>query len=409
MKSNDLYAAFNLPPERAMSFLGAKGLQTSGSWTEVWQEAHARAFTVANCHKLDVLQDIHGALNDALKNGTTYAQFQDRLKPLLIEKGWWGKAIDPKTGEILKTYPNSNIPVQYGSPQRLKLIFDTNLRVAYMAGKYQSYARMTDTHPFWQYSAIMDNRTRPAHRSLHGRVFRYDDGIWGTIWPPNGYRCRCTVINLMASDMAAQGLSLSDSTGYTSQVEVPISKRNPDAGTTTVTKLKLPGMDRSFFTDPSWNTNAAKAAYQPQLDKYDYPVARQYVNGALKGPAFERFFAGKSAENFPVAVLKPLEMKALGQATPTLYLSAASRTAQVERHADISIGDYQRIPEMIDLGEFYQLGSDRLVMLEQKGIWHWFSLKWVALGQNRTFLTVGKTLEKNSIAEGWTKLDRRSP
>lgn len=406
MKSSDIRVAFNLPPERAIAFLNAKGLHTSGGWQEVWQEAHARTFTVANCAKLDVLQDIHHALNDALKNGKTLSQFQDQLKPLLQQKGWWGKAIDPKTGEITATYPNSTKPIQYGSPRRLQVIFDTNVRNAYMAGKYNAFSRNTLTHPYWMYTAILDNRTRPAHRSLHGQIFKHDDPIWQSIWPPNGFRCRCTVINLMQSDMDAQGYALSDSRGYTKEVAVPVSKRNPDAGMATVTQVKLPGMERAFRTDPGFNANQARVAYQPQLDKYDYQVARQYIRGSLKSPAFEEFFNGKSFENYPVAVLKPQDMKAIGAQTQTVYLSAESMAEHIKKHPEIGIDDYQKIPDILDKGEAYQQGNDRLVYLTMDGVLYRAALKRTQDGGENYFLTLFKINDDNAERQVRKKLVR---
>lgn len=406
MKSADLRVAFNLPPERAIAFLQAKGLQTSGGWQEVWQEAHARTFTVANCQKLDVLQDIHQALTKALAEGTTYRQFQDKLTPLLQQKGWWGKAIDPATGEITATYPNSTRPIQYGSPRRLQLIFDTNVRTAYMAGKYQQFARTTASQPYWMYTAVLDGRTRPAHRSLHGRVFRHDDPIWQTIWPPNGFRCRCTVINLSPADLKAQGYTVSYSKGHAEQVEVPVSAKNPAAGNATVTKLRLPGMDRAFRTDPGWNHNVALSAYQPQLDKYNYPVARQYVRGALKGPAFERFFAGQSVENFPVAVLRPEDMRAIGAMTQTVYLSQASLSAHLERHPEIGLADYQKIPDILDQGEVYQQGDDRLVYLARDGVLYRAALKRTQSGMENYFLTLFRTDDDKANREVRNRLKR---
>lgn len=406
MKATDLRVAFNLPPERAIAFLGAKGLQTSGGWQEVWQEAHARTFTVANCSKLDVLQDIHNALQDAQRNGTTLRQFQDRLKPLLQQKGWWGKAVDPATGEITATYPNSLRPVQYGSPRRLQLIFDTNIRSAYMAGKFNAFTAASATHPYWMYTAVLDGRTRPAHRSLHGRVFRHDDPVWGVAWPPNGFRCRCTVINMRQSTMDAEGYALSNSRGHTKQIEVPISKRDPKAGTTMVTEVRLPGMSKAFRTDPGWNANQGQVAYQPKLDQYSYPVARQYIRGALMGPAFAQFFKGKSAEDFPVAVLKQSDMQAIGALSQTVYLSQESVAAHIVKHPEIGLSDYQKIPDILDQGAIYKQGDDRLVVLAVAGVLYRAGLKRTKNGSKNYFLTLFKTNDKAAERSIVSKLER---
>lgn len=263
MNANDLRVAFGLPPERAVAFLRAKGYVISDNWTDVWREAHSRAFTVANVATMDVLQDIRQAIDDALTNGETIEQFKNKLKPTLQAKGWWGKAIDAATGEILKTYPHSTEPVQYGSPRRLETIYQTNLQTAYMTGRYQSMKAAVATHPNWQYVAVLDNHTRPAHRALAGRVFRHDDPIWNVIYPPNGFRCRCRVRPLSEQSMVAEGFSLSDSNGYVKQFTVPKSKRNPDAGMTTVTQVKLPSMQHAFHTDPGWDYNPSINPMKP--------------------------------------------------------------------------------------------------------------------------------------------------
>jgi SPP1 gp7 family putative phage head morphogenesis protein len=255
----DLIAAFRMEPEKAVAFLRGKGYVISESWTDVWQKAHSRAFTVANVATMDVLEDIRKAVDDALAKGETVEQFKDKLTPTLQAKGWWGKAIDKETGEILKTYPNSTQPVQYGSPRRLETIYQTNLQSAYMAGRYEGMKAAVVTHPYWQYVAILDSRTRPAHRSLAGMVFRHDDAIWDAIYPPNGFRCRCRVRPLSDYAMQDESLAAASSDGYVQQVEVPKSKRNPDAGMTTVTRIKLPSMPQPFMTDPGWDYNPALA------------------------------------------------------------------------------------------------------------------------------------------------------
>jgi SPP1 gp7 family putative phage head morphogenesis protein len=256
-----LYAAFKMPPEQAIEFLRAKGLIVSDGWTDLWREAHARAFTVAQSAGFDILGDIHEALQQALEEGQTYEEFRRNIEPTLQAKGWWGKAIDPETGEITKTYPGTSRPVQYGSPYRLRLIYEQNVQTAYMAGRYRMMRAAVNTHPFWQYTAVMDSRTRPTHRVMHGRVFRFDDVAWAVAYPPCGWNCRCRAVPLSQGDIDAEGLTVESAQGFIE--EVPVLDRAgeprqlPDGQPMTVRQIRLPGMERAFRPDAGWDYNAA--------------------------------------------------------------------------------------------------------------------------------------------------------
>jgi uncharacterized protein with gpF-like domain len=127
-----------MEPAQAVAHLLGKGYVITGVWHEMLGRAHAKAIAVAHVAKLDILHDIHRALVGALRNGTPEVQIIKNLTPFLQAKGWWGKAIDPTSGEISETYAGTGRPVQYGSPARLKtIIIRTNLQSAYMAGRYQ--------------------------------------------------------------------------------------------------------------------------------------------------------------------------------------------------------------------------------------------------------------------------------
>ena len=248
-----IVAAMKMPPEQAVEFLRSKGLQVSDSWRDLWQVAHRRAFTVARSAGYDVLEDIRQALLDALAKGESYQQFTDKLTPTLQAKGWWGKAIDKATGEITTYHPDSSRPVELGSPRRLKLIYEQNMQTAFMAGRYRSMKDSVGTHPYWQYVAVLDSRTRPTHRAMNGRVFRHDDVAWSVAYPPNGWRCRCRATPLSESALRREGLVVGSAEGYVQQVDVP----QKDGSMLKVKRLVLPGMDKPFQPDAGWDYNPA--------------------------------------------------------------------------------------------------------------------------------------------------------
>lgn len=208
-----------LPPEEALRYLRSKGYRPGFAWQDVWQQEHARAFTVAKAMRLDILADIREALDRALAEGKTFEWFRDNLKPTLMDKGWWGRKemTDPTTGET------SN--VQLGSPRRLRTIFDTNIRMAHAAGDWVKIERVAERRPYLMYDPVNDGRTRPLHRSWARIVLRWDDPWWDTHYPPNGWRCRCRVRQLGPRDLDRYGLKLG-----TAPVINTVPWRNPRTG-----------------------------------------------------------------------------------------------------------------------------------------------------------------------------------
>lgn len=200
MNPEDIRTVFGLPPEAAVAYLKQKGIEVSWDWQDMLDDAHATAFTVAKTAGMDVVNDIYTAIVQAAEEGQTLAQFEQILTPVLQAKGWWGRQErpNPDTGE--------KQTVQLGSPHRLKTIYLTNMQSAYMAGRYVEMAAAADTHPYWEYVAVNDSRTRAAHRLLHGRVYAADDPVWDSLYPPLDYRCRCRVKPLSESRGAARVL-----------------------------------------------------------------------------------------------------------------------------------------------------------------------------------------------------------
>lgn len=250
----DLARAMTLEPASAADFLRSKRLQVSGSWTAWEPAAHARAFTVANVTKLDVLADIQAELVRAQQQGLSYEQFKDNLIPQLTKKGWFagdrqpvrvpepGAAADPQTGEL---------PTRKRlTAQRLDTIFRVNAQSSYMAARYREMMADVDNRPWFEYVAVMDSKTRPAHRALHGRVFRYDDRAVQVFWPPCGWRCRCRMRARDDQDLRERGITPEDTAGRIKTETVTLK----DGTTRQIHRYDAPD-GQVFRTDPGFGTN----------------------------------------------------------------------------------------------------------------------------------------------------------
>lgn len=144
------------------------------------------------------------------------------------------------------------------TPYQAENIFRTNIQTAYNVGHYK---RMTEPgvkalRPYWQYDAVNDSKTRPSHLAMDGRVFMADDPIWDTWFPPNGFKCRCTVKTLSKRQMEQRGLTV--------ETEAPRAARLED------------GRFVNILPDPQFDTNPAKVRYQPDLTGYPEPLKKAY-------------------------------------------------------------------------------------------------------------------------------------
>ena len=195
----------------------------------------ALAFTVSGYTKAQVLKKFYDELLAALEEGNSLAEFRENMNDFLEAEGYEGI-----------------------TPYQAENIFRTNIQTAYNVGHYK---RMTEPgvkalRPYWQYDAVNDSKTRPSHLAMDGRVFMADDPIWDTWFPPNGFKCRCTVKTLSKRQMEQRGLTV--------ETEAPRAARLED------------GRFVNILPDPQFDTNPAKVRYQPDLTGYPEPLKKAY-------------------------------------------------------------------------------------------------------------------------------------
>lgn len=258
-------------PKEALDYIRAKGWKVGFSHLDVFREEHAHYFTVAKAMKYDVLAAIRSEVDKALAEGRTLQQFRRDLEPTLQKLGWWGvkEEADPATGEIR--------PVQLGSPYRLKVIYDTNLRTSRAAGQEERMQRTKAALPYALYSLGPSAEHRPEHVAWHGVLLPIDDPWWDTHTPQLGYGCKCRkrqVGEREAARLKAEGVldptappKLNPETGlptgkrekrYTPvQTEAPPIRYREWVNKRTGEVLQVP-----VGIDPGFDVNPARAARQ---------------------------------------------------------------------------------------------------------------------------------------------------
>lgn len=188
----------NAPSTEALAFWRNKTAVPSFDWRDVWAEEYAYSFTVAKAMQLDVLEALRRSVDTALANGVPFEQFAAELTPRLQRMGWWGTqfVVDPETGEeVLATL---------GTPQRLRLIYDANIRSAHAAGQWERAQRTKFALPYFLYVQTTSAAPRDDHLAQVGTIAHVDDPYWDTWFPPNGWNCKCQVRQV--SQMEAEKL-----------------------------------------------------------------------------------------------------------------------------------------------------------------------------------------------------------
>lgn len=218
--------------EEAREFFDAKARVGTRTWRDLWEDQHARAFTVAGAMQDELLSDFQQAVRRAITDGRTLADFREDFDRIVAARGWSHRG---------------------SRGWRSRVIFETNLRTAYQAGRWKQIQRVKDRRPFLRYSAVLDGSTRPEHREWHGTTLPVDHPWWNTHYPPNGWGCRCTAIQVSARQAEREGLVVSD---------------DPPPGGMERKSLRGGGsVEVPEGIDPGWAYNVGDAAWSRQLSE----------------------------------------------------------------------------------------------------------------------------------------------
>lgn len=154
--------------KEAIAFLRKKISMTTDAWDDIWGAMHTRAFTVAGAAQDDLLEDLRSAVDKAISTGTTLAEFRKDFDTIIEKSGW--------------SYNGSRA-------WRTAVIYDTNLSVAYSAGRYRqmSTPAVKAARPYLRYLPSSSANPRKEHERWYNLVLPHDDPWWKTHFTPNGW------------------------------------------------------------------------------------------------------------------------------------------------------------------------------------------------------------------------------
>lgn len=170
----------------AEAYFRAKLNWPTWRWDDLWQGQHAHAFVVAGATRDALLADLRAAVDAAITEGETLADFRKRFAALVTRNGWTG-------------YTGSSTDA--GIAWRTAVIYHTNLRVAYQAGRWETLK----TFPYLKYKHNTVTNPRESHKRWNNLIIARDDPWWKTHYPPNGFGCRCSVFGISAARLKAEG------------------------------------------------------------------------------------------------------------------------------------------------------------------------------------------------------------
>lgn len=76
----------------------------------------------------------------------------------------------------------------------LRTEYDLAIAVGQNGSAFQRFLAEQDQFPFVQYQTVGDSNVRSEHALLDGRIFNIKDSDARNLWPPNGYNCRCEMV-----------------------------------------------------------------------------------------------------------------------------------------------------------------------------------------------------------------------
>lgn len=178
-------SAVSLPFREQNEFLRRKLNLPTESWTDIYTREHDYAFVVAGANRDELVADFRQAVEKAITGGTSLEEFRREFDAIVARHGW--------------SYNG-------GRNWRSRVIYETNLRSSYMAGRYEQLMAVREERPYWQYiHSDAVEHPRPEHEAWNGMILHWSDPWWQYHFPINAWGCQCSVRALSQRDLERMG------------------------------------------------------------------------------------------------------------------------------------------------------------------------------------------------------------
>lgn len=338
----------SLPFAEQIAFFREKHPVLTAAWTDVYAAEHDHAFMVAGAAKADLLADLRAAVEKGIAEGGTIQQFRKDFDALVERHGW---------------------SYEGGRNWRTRVIYETNLRQSYHAGREAQMAdpALRRRRPYGLYRHGGSAEPRPEHLAWDGLVLPLDDPWWETNTPQNGWGCKCKKFMLSEADVQRMGLSVAPKAPPLEWEEKVVGVRGPSPRTVRVPR----GIDPGFEYRPGATRAQVIAA---KLESLAPDLGREVVSDYLGSAPFARFFAEPKTAGVPVAVLDDAQRDLLSTRQRTVWLSRdgllknQGKLARSAGHPELTIEEYRLLPKVIgDAPLIVRQKDQRWVFVEDAG------------------------------------------
>lgn len=126
--------------------------------------------------------------------------------------------------KINNTYNDSYLKTEYNFARQSSL----------MAARWKNFEKDGERYNL-QYRTAYDDRVRTSHRKLEGITLPITSKFWNDYFPPNGWNCRCTVVQVLKDDypVSDERKALDDGSQATAGRHQEMFKFNPGKEMTT--------------------------------------------------------------------------------------------------------------------------------------------------------------------------------